>query len=70
MKKKSVLSYLMLVSAMLIFGTIGIFRRFIPLSSGSLAFTRGVIGALFLLALSIIFFGVGIMKLKKKNKSN
>ena len=50
MKKKSVLSYLMLVSAMLIFGTIGIFRRFIPLSSGSLAFARGVIGALFLLA--------------------
>lgn len=39
----------MLVSAMLIYGTIGIFRRYIPLSSGILAFTRGIIGAGFLL---------------------
>lgn len=38
----------MLASSMLIFGTIGIFRRYIPLSSGLLAFSRGVIGALFL----------------------
>lgn len=49
MNKKNVLSYLMLISSMLIFGTIGIFRRYIPLSSGSLAFARGLIGALFLL---------------------
>ncbi len=49
MKKKSVLSYSMVISSMLIFGTIGIFRRYIPLSSGSLAFARGLIGALFLL---------------------
>ena len=41
-------SLLMLASSMLIFGTIGIFRRYIPLSSGLLAFSRGVIGALFL----------------------
>ena len=40
----------MLVSSMLIFGTVGIFRRFIPLSSGFLAFARGVFGGLFLLA--------------------
>ncbi len=33
---------------MLIFGTIGIFRRYIPLSSGMLAFLRGVLGAAFL----------------------
>ena len=38
----------MLASSMLIFGTIGIFRRYIPLSSGLLAFSRGLIGALFL----------------------
>lgn len=38
----------MLASSMLIFGTIGIFRRYIPLSSGLLAFARGVIGAAFL----------------------
>jgi RarD protein len=33
---------------MLIFGTIGLFRRYIPLSSGLLAFSRGILGAVFL----------------------
>lgn len=47
-------SLMMLVSAMLIFGTIGIFRRYIDLSSGLLAFLRGVIGAAFLLAVMLI----------------
>ncbi len=42
-------SVLMIVSAMLIFGTIGIFRRYIPLSSGFLAFARGILGGVFLL---------------------
>ncbi len=41
-------SMLMLASSMLIFGTIGIFRRYIPLPSGLLAFARGVIGTAFL----------------------
>jgi RarD protein len=41
-------SLLMLASSMLIFGTIGIFRRYIPLPSGLLAFSRGAIGAVFL----------------------
>ncbi len=54
MKQKKALSYLMLISSMLIFGTIGIFRRYIPLSSGSLAFARGLIGALFLTAFTKI----------------
>lgn len=40
-----------LVLSMVVFGTIGIFRRYIPLSSGLLAMTRGFIGALFLLLL-------------------
>ena len=40
----------MLVSSMLIFGTIGIFRRHIPLSSELLACTRGLLGGLFILA--------------------
>ena len=39
----------MFISAMLIFGTIGIFRRYIPLSSGLLTFCRGILGGLFLL---------------------
>lgn len=45
-------SYMMLISSMLIFGTIGIFRKYIPLSSGMIAFFRGLLGSAFLL----IFF--------------
>lgn len=41
-------SLIMLISAMLIFGTIGIFRKYIPLSSGLLAGARGFQGTLFL----------------------
>ncbi len=37
-----------LLTAMVIFGTIGIFRRYIPLPSGMVAMTRGFIGTLFL----------------------
>ncbi len=37
------------VGSMLIFGTIGVLRRYIPLSSALLAFTRGILGGLFLL---------------------
>ena len=42
-------SLLMFVSSMLIFGTIGVFRRSIPLPSAFLAFARGVLGGVFLL---------------------
>ena len=49
MADKNLKSYLMLITSMLIYGTIGIFRRFIPLSSGMLAFTRGLLGSAFLL---------------------
>ena len=42
-------SVLMLVSSMLIFGTIGVFRRYIPVSSAFLAFFRGMIGGLCIL---------------------
>lgn len=40
---------LQLLTAMVIFGTIGIFRRYIPLPSGMVAMTRGFVGTLFLL---------------------
>ncbi len=40
----------MFIAAMLIFGTIGVFRRYIPLSSALLAFSRGILGSLFLQA--------------------
>ncbi len=49
MKTQSPKSLLMLISSMLVFGTIGIFRRFIPLPSAVIAFFRGMIGALFLI---------------------
>ena len=39
----------MLITSMCIFGTIGILRRYIPLSSSLVALVRGVIGSLFLL---------------------
>ena len=44
-------NYLEAVFSMLIFGTIGIFRRYIPLPSGLLALSRGLLGGLFLLIL-------------------
>lgn len=40
---------LFLVISMTVFGTIGIFRRYIPLPSGLLAFARGALGMLCLL---------------------
>ena len=47
----------MFVLSMLIFGTVGIVRRYIPLSSALLAFSRGILGGAFLF---------GFSKLKKK----
>ena len=52
MKEKTRLS--MMVTAMCIFGTIGILRRHIPLSSGLIALVRGLIGALFLLVIAVL----------------
>ena len=43
-----------LILSMSIFGTIGIFRRYLPLPSGVIAFARGVIGTLFLVLLVLI----------------
>lgn len=49
MSREKRTSYMMLISSMLIFGTIGIFRRYIPISSGLLACSRGFLGAACLL---------------------
>ena len=43
-------SLLMLLASMLIFGSIGIFRRSLPLSSSFLACSRGLLGGFFILA--------------------
>lgn len=48
MQKNDSKSLLMILISMMIWGSIGIFRRFIPLSSSLIALCRGVIGALFL----------------------
>lgn len=60
-------AYAMFVGAMVIYGTIGIFREFIPLSSGLLAFSRGLIGGVFLL-LWVLLRG-GTLKLNISRKS-
>lgn len=65
-EKPNVKSYAMLVSAMLIFGTIGIFRRYIPLSSGVLAFLRGLLGSAFLM----LFVKLKRRKLEKIEHKN
>ena len=49
-RKNDPKSLVMLVISMLIFGSIGIFRRSIPLPSAFLAFARGILGGLFILA--------------------
>ena len=51
MKNESMRARLGLILSMSIFGTIGIFRRYLPLPSGVIAFVRGVVGTLFLLLL-------------------
>ncbi len=48
------ISKLYLITSMVIFGTIGIFRTYIPLPSGMLAMLRGLIGALFLIFTMLI----------------
>ncbi|MCR5481965.1 MAG: DMT family transporter [Clostridia bacterium] len=54
-------AYLMLTGAMLTFGTIGIFRRYITMSSAALACTRGFLGALVI----IIILKAGRKKLRE-----
>lgn len=44
----------MLIASMCVFGTIGILRRFIPLSSSLVALVRGVVGAIFLIFVVLI----------------
>ena len=56
--KKQFLSYLKLICSMVIFGSIGLFVRNIPISSSAIAMVRAVVGALFL------FFVAGFGKQK------
>lgn len=54
MDKEKNRSKISLITAMLIFSSIGIFRKYIPLNSGVIAFVRGFIGALFLAVFALI----------------
>lgn len=54
MNKRTLTARLMLISSMLIFGSVGIFRRMIPLSSAALAGFRGIAGASFLLVIMLV----------------
>ena len=58
-------SYIALISSMLIFGTLGIFRRYIPLSSAMLAVFRGLLGGAFLLVF-VFARGGRLQKLERK----
>ena len=49
MQKQQTKAILSLITAMLIFGSVGIFRRYIPLPSAAIAAIRGFVGMLFLL---------------------
>ena len=42
------------ITAMTIFGTIGVARKYIPYPSGLVALIRGVVGTLFLLLVNLI----------------
>lgn len=59
-------SVLMIITSMLIFGTIGIFRRYIPLSSAFLAFSRGLLGGIFILIFIKLRRGGDSRRLPKK----
>lgn len=54
MNKDYFKSYIALVASMLMFGTLGIVRRYIPLSSAMLAMCRGVLGSVFLLVFVLV----------------
>lgn len=61
MQKNDPKSLLMLVLSMVIFGSIGIFRRFIPLPSAALACFRGICGS------AVLFVAAKMRKRKIRN---
>ncbi len=52
-KSEKTSATLSLIAAVLLFGTIGVFRAYTPLPSGLLSMSRGLIGALFLLSVML-----------------
>lgn len=66
MKSPSTRAPLMYILAMTVYGSIGVFRRFIPLSSSALAFVRGLIGGVFMLAFTKLRGGTVFGGISKK----
>lgn len=66
MNKDNFKSYVALIGSMLIFGTLGVVRRYVPLSSAMLALCRGALGSVFLL-LFVLVRG-GRLKLPERKK--
>lgn len=54
MNKENFKSYVALIGSMLIFGTLGVVRRYVPLSSAMLALCRGALGSVFLLLFVLV----------------
>lgn len=54
MNKENFKSYIALIGSMLIFGTLGVVRRYVPLSSAMLSLCRGVLGSVFLLVFVLV----------------
>ena len=54
MNKDNFKSYIALIGSMLIFGTLGVVRRYVPLSSAMLALCRGALGSVFLLLFVLV----------------
>lgn len=54
MNKDNFKSYVALIGSMLIFGTLGVVRRYVPLSSAMLALCRGALGSVFLLIFVLV----------------
>lgn len=54
MNKGNFKSYVALIGSMLIFGTLGVVRRYVPLSSAMLALCRGALGSVFLLLFVLV----------------
>ena len=65
--KQAVKSKLQLTTAMLIFSSIGIFRKYIPMPSSVIAFARGLIGMIFLLLVVLVTKNAISFKNIKKN---
>ena len=64
---QAVKSKLQLTVSMLIFSSIGIVRKFIPMPSSVIAFARGLIGMLFLLLVMLVTKNAISFKNIKKN---